>query len=368
MPSFASSVLSEDRLASVRRIRVLVVDDSVVVRRLIRQTLEKSPGIEVVGAAANGKIALQMMEQTPPDAVTLDIEMPEMDGLQTAREIRRRYPRVRIVMLSTLAAPGARATLDALASGAHDYVPKPSGLGASSGSSGSFGAQIVEKILQFFPAPAATRPALARPVPRPVQGQPRERPRFVKPHALAIGVSTGGPAALAEVIPHLPAAFPAPVFITQHMPPMFTRLLAERLNSVSPLRVVEAADGMQVKAGEVYVAPGNYHMLIQGKSGAAKIHLDQGPAENSCRPAVDPMFRSIGQVYGGAVVGVVLTGMGQDGMRGAEVLRQLGARIVAQDETSSVVWGMPGAVVGAGLADKVMRLQEIPIELVRQFS
>jgi len=367
LTSFASSVLSEPRPAAGRRIRVLVVDDSAVARRLVRQALETSSRIEVVGSAANGRIALRMVADRQPDAVTLDIEMPDLNGLETAREIRRAHPKVRIVMLSTLAVPGATATLDALAAGADDYVLKPSSAGLNGAAPEDFAGQLAAKISQFFLPPLAEGSgAPPKAVPRPASRP--DRAPCVKPLALAIAVSTGGPAALAELLPNLPAGFPAPVFITQHMPPMFTRLLGERLDSISPLRVQEAADGMTVKPGEVYIAPGNYHMLVQGRAGTARIRLDQGPPENSCRPAADPMFRSIGQVYGGAVVAVILTGMGQDGMRGAAALRQLGARILAQDEPTSVVWGMPGAVAGAGLADKILRLQDIPAELARQFS
>jgi len=338
------------------RIRVLVVDDSVVIRKLLSEALRGDPGIDVVGTASNGSIALQRIAQLSPDVVTLDIEMPEMDGLSTLREIKRRFPRTRVIMCSSLTERGAAITMDALASGADDYLTK---IARPSDGEESFQRQLTPKVKQFFlePNPAAAgKPAAA----------PSPRPKHVQPKAVAIGVSTGGPNALAAVIPSLPKSFPLPVFIVQHMPPMFTRLLAERLNAASNLPVLEAADGLAVTPGTVYIAPGDFHLCVTRTAAGPVLRTNQDPAENSCRPAVDVLFRSVGQVYGAATVSVILTGMGQDGYRGVEYLRGLGGYVIAQDEPSSVIWGMPGNIVRAGLADSVCDLNAVVPAILRR--
>ena len=364
------------------RIRVLVVDDSVVIRKILSDALRNDAEIEVIGTASNGLIALQRIAQLSPDVVTLDIEMPEMDGIATLREIKRQFPRTRVIMCSTLTERGASITIEALSLGADDYLTKssgPAGLNAMEILHG----QLIPKVKQFFhretvpganrpaPRPIGSRDVFAGPVlARPTASRPPvgavPRPRQGPPRAIAIGVSTGGPNALAEVIPMLPKDFPLPVFVVQHMPPMFTRLLAERLQSQSKVKVVEAQEGMRATPGHVYIAPGDYHMVLSKTGGSVLIHLNQGPMENSCRPAVDVLFRSVGEVYGGATVSAILTGMGQDGLRGVEQLRALGGYVIAQDEASSVVWGMPGFVAKAGLADIVCDLKQITPEIVRQ--
>lgn len=363
------------------RIRVLVVDDSVVIRKIISDALRNDPEIEVIGTASNGLIALQRIAQLSPDIVTLDIEMPEMDGIATLREIKRQYPRTRVIMCSTLTERGASVTIEALSLGADDYLTKSSGQSGVNAMENLHG-QLIPKVKQFFhretgqganrpgARPMAAReltavPPLARPAAARPAGIAVPRTRQSPPRAVAIGVSTGGPNALAEVIPMLPKDFPLPVFVVQHMPPMFTRLLAERLQSQSKVKVVEAQEGMRVTAGFVYIAPGDYHMVLAKTGGSVLIHLNQGPMENSCRPAVDVLFRSVGEVYGGATISAILTGMGQDGLRGVEQLRALGGYVIAQDEASSVVWGMPGFVARAGLADVVCDLKLVTPEIVR---
>lgn len=347
------------------RIRVLVVDDSVVIRRLVTHALEEVPIIEVVGSAPNGIVALQRIPQLNPDVLTVDIEMPEMNGLELLRRVRVEYPRLRSVMFSTLTERGATATLEALSLGADDYVTKVSNEGALDRSIARLREELVPKIRQFFHVPGQQRavpqvlPA-SKPVARPFFQAMNKMPRVV-----AIGVSTGGPAALGKVLPELPAEFPYPVLVVQHMPPLFTRLLAERLNATCRLAVREARDGEPVKAGTILIAPGNFHMKVVNGSNEVLIRLDQEPPLNSCRPAVDALFASVGEVYGGAAVATILTGMGQDGMRGAQILKAQGASILAQDEESSVVWGMPGAVVNAGLADSVVPLDRVVAELTR---
>jgi two-component system, chemotaxis family, protein-glutamate methylesterase/glutaminase len=363
------------RIKNGRRLRALVVDDSVVIRKLVSSVLDGQPGIEVVGTAANGSIALQKISQVNPDVVTLDVEMPQMDGLETLKHIRKTHPQLVVIMFSTLTSRGASATMDALSLGANDYVTKASNSGSLDRSMDSLRQELVPKIRQFFefegeqPVAAVAASAVPRPVEvkRPaVMAGPRVTAVSLAPKILAIGVSTGGPTALAEVIPRIPKGFPLPIVIVQHMPPMFTALLADRLAQKSKIPVVEAKDGVPLQQGTAYLAPGDFHLALKRRGTAVVCTLNRDPPENSCRPAVDVLFRSVEEVYGGAALAVILTGMGQDGLRGAELLRGSGARVLAQDEASSVVWGMPGAVVRAGLADSVLPLQAMVPEILRR--
>jgi two-component system chemotaxis response regulator CheB len=353
------------------RIRVLVVDDSVVIRRLVSQALEPDPQLQVVGVAANGAIALQRIPQLNPDVLTLDIEMPEMDGLETLRRVRREHPQLRVIMFSTLTERGAAITLQALTLGADDYVAKASNEGSLDRSMKRLREELIPKIKQFFhfprsPLPQATAQPSRLAAPSPATwSQPATRGMKVRPKVLAIGVSTGGPTALAEILPEFPAGFPLPILVVQHMPPLFTRLLAERLHAACKLPVEEASSGAKVVPGKILIAPGDFHLKVVSSGGAAHVCLDQSPPQNSCRPSVDALFTSVGEVFGGAAIAVVLTGMGQDGLRGAEILKAQGASILAQDEASSIVWGMPGAVVNAGLADRVLALDKIVPEILR---
>ena len=347
------------------KIRVLVVDDSVIVRRLLSDLISKEPDMEVVGQGKNGREAVELAQALRPDVITLDIEMPLMDGLSALREIQRVYPRAKVIMFSSLTEEGAKETIEALSLGAFDFVTKPSTASLS---------QSIERIrTELLPKirAAASKPSVKLP-PRPAPILPK-KPLFPKPlrpplyQVVGIGVSTGGPRALMEVIPRLPAHFPAPVLVVQHMPPLFTTQLARRLNQVSPLKVKEAQQGEPVFKGTVYLAPGDYHMEVKVSGKTKNIYLHQGPPENGCRPAVDPLFRSLAQVYNGGVVGVILTGMGQDGSQGARKIKEKGGVIIAQDEKTSTVYGMPRAVVEAGLADYVLPLSEIPLKLQEIF-
>ncbi|MEV6600655.1 chemotaxis response regulator protein-glutamate methylesterase [Actinoplanes sp. NPDC051346] len=377
-------------------IRVLVVDDSVVVRRLIVDSLTGAPGIEVVGTAANGLLAQAKIDQLKPDAITMDIEMPQMDGIAAVRELRKRHKLVPVIMFSTLSAAGASATLEALAAGATDYVTKPSNVGSIAESIAAVREQLVPKIHALAgrrtpgagprpgAGPAAKRPGLGPPPgirpaapgrPGVLAGRPAAPAAPVRParrlahgriDIIAIGSSTGGPDALTKVLHALPTDLPVPIVVTQHMPPVFTRMFAERLDRSTPLRVVEAAEGMELLAGTVYIAPGDKHLVLQRRNNATLTQLSGAPPENSCRPAVDVMFRSVAALYGASSYAAVLTGMGYDGRGGAKVLRDAGAEILAQDEASSVVWGMPGAVVGAGLADEVAPLGKIASALIQR--
>ncbi len=343
------------------RIRVLVVDNAVVVRRMLSDVLGADEAIEVVGVAANGHIALLKIPHVAPDLVVLDVEMPELDGLATLTEIRKTQPRLPIVMFSTTTERGAVATLDALARGATDYVTKPSYTGSAAEAQQRIREQLIPKIKALCGRSTVARPGPERPPPlRPARslGGPVD--------VVAIGVSTGGPNALAQIIPALTADIPVPILIVQHMPPMFTALLAERLAAQAAIPVVEAVDGIPVDPGCAYIAPGDYHLLVERTAAGVVLRTQQGAPENSCRPSVDVLFRSCAAVWGNAVLGVVLTGMGQDGVRGSQAIVEAGGRVVAQDEATSVVWGMPGFVAAAGLAEAILPLPQIAADITRR--
>jgi two-component system chemotaxis response regulator CheB len=353
------------------KIRVLVVDDAVVFRRLVAGELSNDPALEVVGTAANGRIALAMMAQVSPDVVILDVEMPEMDGLATLAELRKTYPRLPVIMFSALTERGAAATLDALALGATDYFTKPVNAGGMDASLEVIREQLIPEIKALCKGREtrgegrenlASRPSPLTPRPSPLAPRPCPGPVQV----LAIGASTGGPNALAEVLGRLPADFPVPIVIVQHMPPMFTRLLAERLSAQFPLRVQEGGSGSFLQPGHAWIAPGDYHMIVVRDNRQVRVQLHQEPPENSCRPAVDVLLRSVAKTFGPNSLTVILTGMGQDGLRGCEVVREAGGQILAQDEATSVVWGMPGHIARAGLADRVLPVSLIADEVLRR--
>jgi two-component system chemotaxis response regulator CheB len=350
-------------------IRVLVVDDSVVVRKIVTDVLSEDPGIEVVGTAVNGRVALAKLDSLKPDLVTMDIEMPEMNGIEAVRAIRAGRSRVPIIMFSTLTERGAAATLDALSAGANDYVTKPANVGSVGQSMESVREQLIPRIRALTGRPAQALPGrAAAPAPVLPVPAPRTGPR-AKPAVLVIGSSTGGPEALAKVLPHLPASLPVPVLMVQHMPPVFTRQFAQRLDRLSPLRVVEAVDGTPLLPGTVHLAPGDHHLVIRGdRAGTLRTALTQDPPENFCRPAVDPLFRSAVAAYGGAVLGVVLTGMGSDGRQGAGAIREAGGTVLVQDQATSVVWGMPGAIAQAGYADEVLPLDRVAEAIHRHLA
>ncbi len=358
-------------------IRVLVVDDSVVARRLIADSLGRCEGVEVAGTAADGSIALTRIADLSPDAVVLDIEMPRMDGLQTLEQIRKTRPDLPVVMFSTLTERGARATLDALDKGASDYVPKPSAV------RGETLAKVVETILapkllalvrtryerarrgrsagapaSLYPPPPSFPPST--PLPLPIAQRPVSRPRaMVPPRAVVIAASTGGPTALAEVLPRLAADFSVPVLVVQHMPPVFTRCLAERLGAQSPLKVLEAEGNEIVRPGTIWIAPGGRHLEIVQEGDLVLTRLTDAEPENSCRPAADVLFRSASRVYGAALLAVVMTGMGRDGMAGTAEIVSRGGRSLVQSGPTCTVWGMPRAIEQAGLADQVAPLSEL---------
>lgn len=350
-------------------IHVLVVDDSVVVRRFLTDVLSDDPELSVAATAPNGRIALAKIPQVAPDLVVLDLEMPELDGLGTLREIRRRHPLLPVVIFGSVTDRSAGPMLEALALGPTDFVAKPANVATLQGGVEQVFGELVAKIKALCPELRAAGARPPRPLPHPSVVSrvrpPVPREPVGRVDVLAVGASTGGPNALVELLPVLPADFPVPVVIVQHMPPVFTARFAQRLDAACRLSVREARAGDLVLPGQVLLAPGDFHMRLRRDGDVVRVALDQAAPESFCRPAVDPLLRSVADVYGGRTLAVILTGMGQDGTRGCERLRALGGRIVAQDQESSVVWGMPGAVAGAGLAHRVLPLDEIGREILR---
>lgn len=352
------------------RIRTLVVDDSVVIRRLICDALETDPMIDVVGTASNGVIALKRIEQLRPDIMTLDIEMPEMDGLTLLAEMNRQHIRIPVIMFSTLSTRGATETLKALSLGAKDYVTKPSNVGGIQASMAQVREELLPRIKSLTghaDVPTAPRVGTAPTADDPVVLRSRPAVSF-PPSVLAIGTSTGGPNALLDVLVDIPASLPVPVVIVQHMPPVFTAQFAARLDSKCPLHVVEGAPGMTLQAGTVYLAPGGYHMVVERHGNDLKLATNEDPPENSCRPAVDVLFRSVVDIFGGRTFAVILTGMGKDGLEGCQRVVAAGGEVIVQDEATSVVWGMPGFVARAGLATEVLPLPDVAGAINRRFG
>jgi two-component system chemotaxis response regulator CheB len=350
-------------------IRVLVVDDSHVIRGLLSRSLDSDPGIKVVATASNGKAAIDEATKTEIDVVVLDIEMPIMDGMTALPQLLAARPGMQVIMASTLTLKGASISMKALSKGAADYVPKPSSTGEIN-SAEDFKRELISKVKSWGAVARRRRGSAARqggestgtPAPRRFPAGPvklREVPTLFRPDCIAIGSSTGGPQALFKVFQMMGKVTNLPVFVTQHMPATFTTILAEHLGQASGMPAAEAKDGEAVMPGRIYVAPGDFHMTVAVEGGRKVLHLDKNPPENFCRPAVDPMLRSLAQAYNGKVLTVILTGMGQDGLKGGQDLSAAGGVIAAQDEATSVVWGMPGAVASAGLCSAVLPLSDI---------
>jgi two-component system chemotaxis response regulator CheB len=349
-----------------RPVRVLVCDDSHTIRSILSATLATDPDLKVAGTAVNGQVCLDLLAADVPDLVLLDVEMPVMDGITTLREIRRRHPKLPVVMFSSLTERGAKATVEALLAGANDYVAKPSGLDAGAVAA-TIRAEVITRIKALVPRGRAGGAGIPPPKPAAAIASTTARPpaasRREPVQGVVIAVSTGGPAALAEVLPTCGRIAPVPILIVQHMPAFFTTQLAERLTKLCGFPVREAADGTPVAPGDVLLAPGGRHLELAGDAAAPRVRLTDAPPENSCRPAADVLFRSAARVWGGGTLGVVLTGMGRDGLAGSRAIVAAGGGVVAQDELSSVVWGMPGEVVRAGLADAVLPLAQVGVEV-----
>ena len=359
------------------KIRILIVDDSVVVRRMVTKVLSSAPTIEVVGAAANGRIALAKITQVNPDLILLDVEMPEMDGLETLTAIRKIYPQLPVIMFSSLTERGAIATLDALALGANDYVTKPAKLSNKEAAFEYIRQQLIPKINLFSSLPPVKKRtklvstsvgSALSPSQLEIRNSRKHTARGnVKPiEIIAIGGSTGGPNALYALLSEFPANFEVPIVIVQHMPPVFTKRLAERLTSKCQIRVEEGKTGDYLQPGQAWIAPGDYHLIVERDGTQVRLRTHQAPQENSCRPSVDVLFRSVARIYQDSVLAIVLTGMGQDGLHGCECIREVGGQILVQDEASSVVWGMPGIVANAGFADRVLPLDRMASEIIRR--
>lgn len=351
-------------LAGEAPARVAVCDDSAIIRGLLVRALEADPAIEVVGTAANGRELLALQRRTAPDVVVLDVEMPVMDGLAALPALIAADPAVQVVMASTLTTRGGEVTLKALRLGAADYVAKPSAAeGRAAGE--AFRRSLIEKVRALGRVAQRRRAAPAVPArPRATAVPAPAAMPAAAPALLAIGASTGGPQALFRLIADLGRDFALPVLITQHMPPAFTPILADHISRLGALPCAEAKDGERIRPGRAYLAPGDRHLLVTGDRAAPTVALSAGPAENFCRPAVDPMLRSAAAVLGGGVLAVILTGMGHDGLAGARAVVAAGGAVIAQDEASSVVWGMPGAVVQAGLAAAVAPLDALGEEIL----
>jgi two-component system chemotaxis response regulator CheB len=348
------------------KIRVLIVDDSSLVRRLLSEIIAGDPDLDVAGTAPDGRAALAMLPETNPHAVILDVEMPGMDGLKTLEAIRHSQPALPVIMFSALTQRGAEVTLDALALGATDYVTKPTHTASPQAAMQCVREQLIPRIKTFCrsvldPIGLAASGS-AQPAAKAADGGPiAARPNRID--VVAIGVSTGGPNALEKLLPALPADFPVPILIAQHMPPMFTKLLANRLAAKSKIAVHEGSSGDVLRPATAWVAPGDFHMVLERRPSGVRIRTRQGPPENSCRPAADVLFRSVAEVFADRSLAVVMTGMGQDGLRGCEQIRRANGRIIVQDEATSVIWGMPGLVAEAGLAEKILPLDRLAVEI-----
>ncbi len=365
-----------------RRIRVMIVDDAVVVRGLFTRWVEAEPDLEMAASLRTGREAVDQLERADPDVVVLDVDMPELDGMAALPQLLAKKPGLVVIMASTLTRRNAEISLRALSLGATDYIPKPD-TSREVTTSSLFRRELIEKIRQLgrrakrFHAPAlhpadasAPHAVVLRTAPHAPSQDIVLRPMpMIPPRVLLIGASTGGPQALNAVLGHLAGVFErAPVLITQHMPPTFTTILSEHLARLINRPVHEAIDGEPVNAGTVYIAPGGKHMRVARRNGTAVIALDDGPLINFCKPAVDPLFSSAAEVWGGRALALVLTGMGSDGLRGARALVAAGSHVLAQDEATSVVWGMPGQVARAGLASALLPIDAIAPRLLRLFG
>ncbi len=380
----------------MEKLKALVIDDSALYRKILSDLLAEIPEVELIGTAPNGRMALEKIEKSAPDFVTLDFEMPELDGLEVLKRLKAMNSPVKAVMISAHTKSGASVTMQALEMGAFDFVTKPnssnlneSKTALSAQLKSVVGTLLIKQRLRSSMSRTATAIPAQRPPLKPAAPQPAARPqtaataqsaqdRFAdgimqrmkavasaRPDIVAIGVSTGGPNALTQIIPKLPANLRVPVVLVQHMPPMFTLALAESLSRKSVVPVYEATDGQEIKPGSVYIAPGGRHMRIEKTPlGTLFAKITDDPPENNCRPAVDYLFRSVAKVFGPAAIGIILTGMGSDGVKGLIEMKAAGAKSIGQDEASCVVYGMPMEAAKAGVIDLVSPLDKIAEEIV----
>jgi two-component system chemotaxis response regulator CheB len=383
MSVIASAVPGIPVVSAPDEIRVMVVDDAAVVRSLLSRWIDEAPGLKLVAALRNGREAIERLDHARPDVVVLDVEMPELDGIAALPLLLAKKPDLVVIMASTLTRRNAEISLKALSLGAADYIPKPAGNREVTGST-DFRRDLIEKIRQlglrskrfrFAPPPRAAAAPAPHLAPRPLASHAVHPPIALRamsptpPRVLLIGASTGGPQALNGLAAQLAGVLErAPVLITQHMPATFTAILAEHLARIAKSPVREGKDGEEVNAGTIYLAPGGKHMKVARRNGIAVISVADGPLINFCKPAVDPLFSSAAEVWGPKVLALVLTGMGSDGLRGAQAIVAAGGNVLAQDEASSVVWGMPGQVAHAGICSAILPLADIAPRLTRLFA
>jgi two-component system chemotaxis response regulator CheB len=351
-------------------LKVLIVDDSAIFRKILRNILIKEERFSVVGEARHGEEALKLIKRHQPDALILDVDMPIMDGLETLKAVRKDHPGVESIMFSAHTHAGAHVTFQALENGAFDFVAKPESSSINEGVN-LVASQIIPKLtflhtrktLRDVSRGGKPSDTFSKPVPAPSDSKPeeviKEHPRL-RPEVVAVGVSTGGPRALAHLIPALPLSLPVGMLVVQHMPPLFTKALALRLNELTDLIVREAEQGEPIQSGHILIAPGGFHLEVyQDSSGPAVIHLSDGPPEHGCKPAADVLFRSVADVYGPQALGVIMTGMGSDGLDGLAHMKRKGAMVFAQDQASCTVYGMPRRVIEHNLADAVLPLGDL---------
>lgn len=357
----------------------MVVDDSAVIRGLTTHILEEDDSIKVVSSVGNGELAVKNLPRYDVDVIVLDIEMPVMDGLTALPKLLEIDPFVKIVISSTMSLRNAEISMRALEAGAADYIPKPTSTSDIT-AGGGFRTELHDKVKHLGVSRRRKQGVHRVPhsEPKPTVAVPGKhapsapialrKPGNNKPKLLAIGSSTGGPQALFEFLKTLNTSINVPVLITQHMPPTFTAILADHISRMTGWTCTEAKNGDVLRAGHIYLAPGDFHMTVENRGGSTAVAINQDPPENFCRPAVDPMLRSVVQVYGGHVMTVILTGMGADGLKGSKGVVESGGTVVAQDEQSSVVWGMPGAVATAGICSAVMPLKELAEYVTSSFG
>lgn len=353
-------------------IRVLVVDDSIAVRRIVSEALAADPEIHVVGTAANGADALALVGPLRPDVIVLDLEMPVLDGLETLARLKPAHPDVRVIVFSSHGPHAPERTLQALWLGACDYVTKPAASRVQSAIA-QVREELVWRIRAFASGEGVQPGAKARPpgageIARPPRRDPASPGAQPRATLIAIAASTGGPQALAEVLGALPPTFSAPIVIVQHLPASFTKQLVAGLSRRTPLPVRVAEHGAKLQPAGVWIAPGDRHVLVERQGLYLRLLLSDAPPENACRPSADPLFRSVAEASGARALGVVLTGMGRDGLAGGREIRRQGGELLAQDEATSVVWGMPGSVANEGLANEVLPVKSMGAAIARRVS
>ncbi len=348
----------------MNKLKALIIDDSVLYRKILSDALSAFPNVEVVGTAHNGRVGIDKIKKLSPDIITLDFEMPELNGIETLKEIKRQNLNVKAIMISSQTQKGAQVTIDALNAGAFDFIAKPEGNNFVENTK-TLSKQLLP-LIRTLSVQTRLKTSILNRKTDLLQSKKIEKTISTSPcKIVALGISTGGPTALANVIPKLPATLKVPLVLVQHMPPVFTKALADSLNKKSEVNVVEAEDGMKLTAGTVYIAPGAKQMKVEYKFGGNIIKITDAPHENNCKPSVDYLFRSISEVYKGGCLGVIMTGMGADGTKGLKIMKEYGVKVIAQDKASCVVFGMPMEAIKADVVDVIIPLDKIADEIIK---